>query len=465
MSATSTPRQRLADRPPAWRGTIIIGFAIFAIYFGAGNLIFPPFIGAQAGDRWPLALLGMTLAGIALPILAVVAVGRAGGTFALLSRPIARWFHHLYNLMVMIGVGTLITIPRTGAVAYETGVRELVPGGEARAVQVIAVVIFFALTYLLANDLGAVADKVGAYLTPILLVILLTIIGAAVLNPVGDPPDTGIDNPFYMAFTESYQTGDILTGLLCAVIFVEAFRGRGFRRRIQNTRLLTWACGIGFLGLFVVYGGLLYLGATGAAVTDPGQDRTSLLIDLVRLAGGGGLVSALSVAVIIACLTTAAGLTSVVANFLHETTRMPHRLGVVIVCAVGVLQALGGVERIVAIAGPIFLSIYPISILIVVLGLLGPLIPNDGVWKGAALLVGIVSLYEAAGLVAAMNGASMPPALDSLYRLIPLSGQGFGWLVPAVVGAVLGGLFWPGRSTLISRRVADRLRGRSVVDI
>lgn len=464
MSTLNTQKPRLAERPPAWRGVIIIGFAIFAIYFGAGNLIFPPFIGSQAGDQWPAALLGMTLTGIALPILAVVAVGRAGGSFALLSRPIARWFHHAYNLIVMIGVGLLITIPRTGAVAYETGVRELVPGGDARGVQIVSVLVFFGITYLLANDLGAVADKVGAYLTPILLVLLITIVGVAVLNPVGDPPPATAEDPFYMAFTESYQTGDILTGLLCAVIFVEAFRGRGFRRRIQNTRLLTVACGIGFIGLFTVYGGLLYLGASGAADLPPDLDRTTLLVELVRLIGGGPMVSALGIAVIIACLTTAAGLTSVVANFLHQTIKIPHRAGVILVCVVGVVQALGGVERIVQIAGPIFLSIYPISILIVLLGLLGPLIPNDGVWKGSALLVALVSLYEAAALVAALRGATMPATLQEAYLLIPLADRGFGWVVPAIVGALLGGLMWPGRSVLLSRRVLIRLRGRISTD-
>lgn len=242
------------------------------------------------------------------------------------------------------------------------------------------------------------------------------------------------------------------------MIFVEAFRGRGFRGRIQNTRLLTLACGVGFVGLFIVYGGLLYLGETGAAAADPDQDRTVLLTELVRAAGGSRLVSALAVAVVIACATTAAGLTSVVANFLHETVNLPHRIGVVLVCALDAFQALGGVERIVALAGPIFLSIYTISILIVLLGLLGP--PNDGVWKGAAVLLAIVSLYEAAALVADMNGGQLPAALHSAYQAIPLAEQGFGWVVPAAVGAVLGGLSWPGRSVLLSRRVADRLRGR-----
>lgn len=302
------------------------------------------------------------------------------------------------------------------------------------------------------------AIQVGAYLTPILLVILLTVIAFAVFDPIGEAPDTGLENPFYMAFVESYQTGDILTGLLCAVIFVEAFRGRGFRRRILNTRLLTLASGIGFVGLFIVYGGLLYLGASGAGRVDTEQDRTLMLVDLVYLSGGSGLVSALSLAVIIACLTTAAGLTSVVANFLHETIRLPHRIGVIIVCAVGIFQALGGVEQIVAFAGPIFLAIYPISILIVLLGLLGGLVPNDGVWKGSALLVALVSLYEAARLVAGMFDATVPAVLEQVYSAIPLADQGFGWIVPAVVGAVLGGLFWPGRSLLISRRVGNRLR-------
>jgi LIVCS family branched-chain amino acid:cation transporter len=194
------------------RDALVVGFAMFAIYFGAGNLIFPPFIGFETGTHWVSGLIGLVMTGIALPILAVAAVANAGGTFKDLTRPITPWFHQVYNILVMIGVGMLITIPRTAAVAYETGFSVILPTVGQGLLKPLAIIGFFALTYYFANDRSKVIDKVGKVLTPVLLIILVGIVILAIVNPLGSPVATELANPFYFAFTQAYQTGDVLTG-------------------------------------------------------------------------------------------------------------------------------------------------------------------------------------------------------------------------------------------------------------
>lgn len=113
------------------RNVIVVGLAMFAIYFGAGNLIFPPHIGVTSGANWVAGLFGLLITGITLPILAVIAVGNAGG-FHQISRPIAPWFYVLFNIIMMYSIGLLVTIPRTGAMAYESGTRIVLGPSTAR---------------------------------------------------------------------------------------------------------------------------------------------------------------------------------------------------------------------------------------------------------------------------------------------------------------------------------------------
>lgn len=426
------------------RDAVVVGFAMFAIYFGAGNLIFPPFIGFETGTNWISGLAGLVMTGIALPILAVAAVANAGGTFKDLTRPITPWFYQVYNILVMIGVGMLITIPRTAAVAYETGFSVILPMVDQGLLKPLAIIGFFALTYYFANDRSKVIDKVGKVLTPVLLVILVGLVLLAIVNPLGAPVDTGLANPFYFAFTQAYQTGDVLTGLLCAVIFVEALRSKGYTDQASNVKMVLISCVVAFVGLFVVYGGLEYLGATGNSLFPAGTDHTVLLTGLVlKLSGSVGL-TALAVAVALACLTTSVGLTAVVADFINGISKqkVSYKIGVALTCGIGILQAMGGVAKIIVIAGPIFMGIYPISILLVILGLFSKFVPNDGVWKGAALLVILVSFYDSFSVIGAIAGFQLPTALTNLYRAIPLAGQGFAWIVPAIIGGVIGGVIY-----------------------
>ena len=165
--------------PRMWRDMLVVGFAMFAVFFGAGNLIFPPQVGFQTGADWEWGLLGLLVTGMLLPTFGVVAVGLRGGTFERLTRPIASWFGTLLLVVSMTLVAWLVTIPRTGAVAFETGLAQLAPAASGVAGKTAFLILYFAISLFFAIDRSSVIDKIGKYLTPALLVLLVGIVAWA----------------------------------------------------------------------------------------------------------------------------------------------------------------------------------------------------------------------------------------------------------------------------------------------
>lgn len=426
------------------RDILVIGFAMFAVFFGAGNLIFPPQIGFAAGADWPLALAGLSLTGMLLPVLGVIAVGIGGGSFERLTRPIARWFGTALVFTTMIAIAWLITIPRTAGVAFETGILTLAPALDPAAGLWVFVPAYFALSLYFAIDESRVIDKVGRILTPALLLILALIVVWAVADPLAAPEDTAEAAPFTLGFVTGYQTGDVFTGLLFAILFLESIRAKGYAGGRDFTVVLAGVSAVTFAGLLFVYGGLEYLGATGSGVLDGDVAPSQLLTMLVsQLAGRTGAI-ALAVAVLLACLTTAVGATAVMAEYLSKWSggRLRYRHAAILTTLVAAAQSFGGVDYIISIAGPIFMLFYPVGICIVILGLMSRLFTNDGVWKGTAIMALLVGAHDSASLLSGMTGFAMPAWIGPVYQAIPLSGSGFAWVVPSILGGVAGGLVW-----------------------
>lgn len=425
------------------RDIVIIGFAMFAVFFGAGNLIFPPQIGFAAGADWGLALAGLGLTGMLLPVLAVVAVGLNGGGFESLTRPVAPWFGTLLIFATMVAIAWLITIPRTAGVAFETGVMTLAPGLDPGVGLPAFVVLYFAATLYLSIDKSHVIDRVGRFLTPALLFLLVGIVIWAVLDPLGIPAQGREPAPFSLGFTTGYQTGDVFTGLLFGVIFIEAIRARGHTSPRAFRTALAGISAVTFAGLVIVYGGLEYLGATGSGLLPADLGHAELLNRLVEaLAGRMGAVG-LGVAVMLACLTTAVGATAVMAQYMTRWSagRISYPTAAIVTVVVAGLQAFGGVEKIIVIAGPIFMLFYPVGICLVILGLVARHI-NDGVWKGTAVMALLIGAYDSIGAVTDMMGGTVPAGLSAAYGAIPLAAQGFAWVVPALSGGIIGGILW-----------------------
>ena len=410
--------------------TIIVGLALFAIFFGAGNLIFPPSIGNSAGVSWISALMGFSLTGVILPVLAVYAIYNTGGTVEALTRPIGNWFYKAFNTVMMVCIGMVVTIPRMSATTHELGVSQIIP----TIPLLVSVLAFFAICFYFAMDQSNVIDKIGKWLTPVLVIILIILIGKGVLDPIGAAVHTEAKNVFANAIIAAYQTGDVGTGILCAPIFLAAIVSYGYKGK-QSKKVALGGMAIAAIGLIAVYGGLLYLGATSSGIiTNPGSDTELLASIAYRVIGNLGK-ALLAICVVFACLTSAIGVMVISSQFLNELTKekLGYKTWVLIMCIVGATIGSLGVGAIVEITLPIFLVIYPVIIVLVLLGAFDRLVPNAGAYKGTVLFAFLVSVVE----TISSHGITIP-GVTKLILHLPLQSSGFAWAVPSIIGFILG---------------------------
>ncbi len=413
------------------RDVLVVGVALFAMFFGAGNLIFPPYMGLLAGVDWQWALLGFLITGIGMPLLGIMAAARAGGTIEHMGSRVSPWFGLALSIVIILAIGPLLAIPRTCATAFELGVR---PSWEGFP-RFLFSIIFFGITLLFSLNRTAVVDKIAKFLTPLLLITLTWIILKGIFSPMGSITGSELEGPTGRGFREGYQTMDALASLVFAQIVIGALLLKGYKNVKEQVMMTSMAGGIAALGLGLVYGGLMYLGATAGELYATSIERTDLLIAIAyELMGETGMLS-LGLAVSLACLTTAIGLTATVAEYFSSLTKgwLHYRLVAVITVVFSGVFATVGVTTIVNVAVPLLVMVYPVAIALIILTLIGGPFADRAVYTGAVIGALLTSVPEALTIV------GLPlDNLDTLIGYIPLSGQGFAWLIPTAAGVAAG---------------------------
>lgn len=415
------------------KDVILVGVALFAMFFGAGNLIFPPFMGLLAGVDWSIAMAGFLITGIGMPLLGIIATARAGGTVEHLARRVNPLFGRIMSIVVILSIGPLLAIPRTSATAYEMAIRPSFEGFHPAFFSI----LFFGVTLAFALNRSTVVEKIGKYLTPVLFVTLAWIILEGIFSPVGDIVDTNLNQPFSRGFSEGYQTMDTLASIVFAQIVIGALVFKGYTHIGQQMKMTAYAGLIAATGLGLVYGGLMYLGATASAEYAQDVERTDLLIGITQTLLGSGGKAALGIAVGLACLTTSIGLTATVGDYFSKLSN--GKVSYTAICLVTVIFsgifATVGVTQIVKVAVPLLVMTYPVAICLIVLTLIGRFAAHQAIYAGAVIGALATSLFDALSI------AGLPvQAVNNLITHIPLASDGFPWLIPALVGAVLGAI-------------------------
>lgn len=407
--------------------SVVIGAALFAMFFGAGNMIFPAYLGKQAGPDWFSGFISYFLADIGLALVAIAAQIRLKEGDTLLS-PLGNRFAGALMFAVMMCIGPFISIPRTAATTLELSIQPLTD----RVPTAVFCVAFFALVLALCIKQSAVVDIVGKILTPLLFVGLLVLIIKGIVTPLGTVshyPTT--DNAIADGIEAGYQSMDALAGLVFGTLIFEAVSGKGYTAPAARRRVAAWASLVAGAGLCVVYLGMTWLGASVSALYGGHLSRTQLLIRLIGdLFPGNVGVIFFGVIAGLACLTTAIALTGSVANYLTDLTRktVSYPVWAAILCVFSGAAASLGVDRLVAIAAPILNVAYPPILITVLLRFLDRFLPPLSVRLAAvgALFIGlwdVLSLY-----------------IDAIptTSVLPLSSAGLGWIVPSFVLCAIG---------------------------
>lgn len=419
---------------------LVLGFALFAMFFGAGNLILPPALGTICGSNWFFGFLMYILVDAGLAVIALLAFVRAKGDFmSEAARQLTPKTAFVLTFLNTLCLGPLIAIPRTASTTFDIAIRPLL-GDPAPWVSWVFGTVYFGLVAFLCIRPGKVVDIIGKLLSPIMLVALLILIAVGIAKPLGPiVPAATLSEALSGGLSAGYQTMDMLGALLLGVIALLSLRESGFTEEREQVKMVALGGFIAAIGLFVVYCGLAYLGATvsGDAVLKvlAIKDRPALLIDITHYLVGPYGAFLLGLIVAAACLTTAIGLTSSCCQNFEEITggKLPYKPTMFVIICMSYMLSNLGTEMILSIAAPILDVIFPIYIMLVFLSFLPERIREETyaapLGAGFAMIVAILTEID-------MN----LPAVDVYALRLPLAEFGLGWLIPAVAASMVGGV-------------------------
>ena len=407
---------------------LIIGFALFSMFFGAGNLIFPPFIGVTSGSNWLISFLGFIIADVGIILLSINAVARAG-SFQNVVEKAGKKFGLYLEIIMMLCLGPILVIPRTAATTFEMSIMPITSSLNSAVFSL----LFFGLTLILTIRPTKVMDIIGKFLTPVLLLALVLLIGKGILSPIGELSNNNNEGLFVNGITQGYQTMDALGIGGVTALIITSFVNKGYKDKKENISMTLKSALIAGIGLILVYGGLAYLGATVSTIYDASISQTELLVNITNHLLGKNGILLLGIIVAFACLTTAIGLTSVTAKYFEDVSnkKLKYSHIVTFICVFSAIASNLGVDRIIAIAGPILTVIYPVSILLVVMSTFSKYFIKPAVFKGAAYATLLISFLNVAD--------SLGFTIEFIHHL-PLNSLGFNWVIPAIIGGLLGKL-------------------------
>ncbi|MEJ5090532.1 branched-chain amino acid transport system II carrier protein [Sphingobacterium faecium] len=410
-----------------------LGFALFAMFFGAGNLLLPPFIGLHAADQWDWAIIGFCLTGILLPLLGVLSIINSGESFQDLGNRSHPYIATILGIIIMLGIGPLIAIPRTAATTFEVGLLPAFPNLSP----IWGSILFFTVTFILSIRPSKVVNVIGNFLTPLLLILLIGMIIMGALFPLSADITHQMESiqAFKLGFIEGYQTLDVLASVIFSSIIIAAAKAKGYEKLKDKNRIVTSAGCLATFCLLLIYGGLVFLGAKSGYPVSTDVKRAELLLFISHKIFGSYGVLAISISIALACLTTAIALTCAVGTFFSQlfNNRITYEWIVIICCLFSAVLAITGVEYIIQIAYPFLAFIYPIVITLVLYVLIfGRFIKSRLPYIGALAGTTLFStIYLLAGFDIHIRGA------EKMLRSVPFAGYELWWVVPSIIGFAL----------------------------
>lgn len=427
-----------------------IGFMLFALFFGAGNLIFPAHLGQIAGDNIFSAGFGFLVTGVGLPLFGVLAIAYSGSdNLQDLSSRVHPIYGILFTALLYLSIGPFFAAPRTGTVAYEVGIAPFVSEGFMDKGLLIFTFLFFIVVLLFSLFPAKLVQNIGKILAPLLIVLLGILLTVAVLNPMGDigEPQEGYtetSTAFTNGFLEGYKTMDALASLVFAIIIIHAINSFGVRNPKEVFTSVAKAGLISSVLLAVIYGGIMYLGGmsvTEMEIFDNGGPVLNGVAD--HYFGTFGAIILAGV-IILACLTTAIGL--VIANAEYFNVLIPaisYKAFVVIFTTFTFIIANFGLDNIITFSLPVLMFLYPLAIVIILLAFTSKLF-NDAriVYVITIFFTFCISVFD--GLTTLTdsleidNFAWMNPVINFYDRILPLYDAGLGWFVPALLVIAIG---------------------------
>lgn len=433
------------------KDSFFIGSMLFGMLFGAGNLIFPVHMGQEAGASLWSANIGFLLTAIGFPFLSIMAIGLSGGkgVFHLASR-VTKPFAYFFTVALYLVIGPFFAMPRLATVSFEIAFAPYLSDAMKTPALAIYSVIFFGLAYFLSKKPGKLVDIIGKYINPAFLVVLGLVLALVIINPLAPVSSAAVGEsyqtaPLLKGFIEGYNTLDVLAGLAFGIVVITALKQKGIDQpktiAIEMTKSGLIAMGL----MSVIYTLLAYAGATslgGFAMSDNGGIALGQ-ITAHYLGAFGSVILALIV--FLGCFKTCIGLTTACSETLHQL--FPSKSYNVYLIGVSLLSALianVGLTQIIQLSIPVLMFLYPLSIVLVLLGLASARFAlSQKAYQSVVFFTLLAAIVDGLNATPAIISGLAPvqSLLGFASNLLPFFSLGMGWVLPALIGLIIG-LIW-----------------------
>lgn len=412
---------------------LVFGIALFAMFFGAGNFLVPPTIGSQVGDSWFEAIIGFGASGILAPFVGILAVVLSGKNFSDLGNRIHPLLTTILATIVILCIGPLVAIPRTGATIYEVAVKPVYENSSA----IWTSILYFLAVFILSLSPRKIVDVIGKYLTPILLLCLLVLIFAGISYSITSQTEIKYlksGEAMSLAFQEGYQTMDVLASIFFAGILINAARNKGYVSEVDKNKIVIGAGYVAMILMLLVYGGLIYVGSHFSLESE-NFTKTELLLNIASQLFGSNGIYLVSLAMIIACLTTSVALTASFGYFFARITnnKLGYHEGVITCTIISIVLSISSVDQMLEYASGTLTFIYPIVLVMILFVLLfGKYVISRTPYLVAVVTATVFSLIGLLGLP--KYGYS---DMAAIKQSLPLSTHNLEWLLPSLLAFLI----------------------------
>jgi LIVCS family branched-chain amino acid:cation transporter len=403
---------------------LITAFALFSLFFGAGNLILPPFLGFKSGQDWFLVTMGFAITAVFIPVLGIFAHAKLQGTMYDFGKKVSPIFSSIYCFVVYV-IAISLPAPRTASVTHEMAIA---PFFNSSAL--LTSTIYFLLVFVFVMNRNKILDLIGKFLTPLIVIILLSIIVIGIITSPFEVSQSLMNAPFSEGILEGYQTFDAIGAVVVGAVIVISLNLKNNKTYEEKKDLIAKSGLVAGFGLIVIYTGLILCSSLFQSKFSSSASRTEVLIDLSNLTLGyiGSLF--LSVLVALACFTTAVGIVTGTSDYikgLFKGSQIAYIVTAILGCIIGVLVGSYQVGFIIDLAIPALMFIYPITIVLIVLNVLPEKYTSNVVFRAVVIVTFLFSIPDFLKYVMPLN------KIEYLLELIPLAQYSLAWVFPALM--------------------------------
>ena len=416
---------------------LLVAFALFSLFFGAGNLLLPPFLGFKAGEDWFLVTLGFTVTAVVIPIIGIIAHAKIQGTLYDFGKKVSVKFSYVYCILIYI-IALSLPSPRTAAATHEMAVSRIFQSDPLWTST-----IYFSFVLLFVLNRTTILDFIGKFLTPVIVVMLLLVIGIGLFSSEMITSSSQFETPLAIGILEGYQTFDAIGAVVVGAVIIISINSMNTSSFEVKKDLIIKSGILAGLGLFTIYAGLIAIGSYyGSEINlndnlSPDMQRANLLRNISKSALGGFGNAVLSLLISLACFTTAVGIVTGAADYFQGLCNNSHLVYVstaILGCILGIVIGQLDFNSIVIVAVPVLLFIYPITIVLIVLNVLSKQFATPLVFKVVILITFLFSVPDVIGFIRPSE------SLEQLISYIPFAKYNLGWVLPAFVTCLVIGL-------------------------